>query len=73
MSTSLSAHHLACVAGGVWLDAGVLRTPDPNELAVIADRLDPDSDSLAVARACVEVADLVAWVLSIRTRRGGTR
>lgn len=73
MSTSLSAHHLACVAGAVWLDSGVHRTPDPNELACIADHIAPESDSLSVARACVEVADLVAWVLSIRTRRGGTR
>lgn len=73
MASSLSADQLAFVAGGVWLDAGVHRTPDPNEIACIADRLDPGSDSLSVARACVEVAELVAWVMSIRARRGGAK
>lgn len=60
---------LSFVAGGIWLDSGVRRLPTGNELAAIADRLDPASDSLQVARACAEIALDVCWVMGTRRAR----
>lgn len=64
----MTPEQLAFVAGCVWLDSGVRRSPDPNDLASIADRLDPKADSLAVVMACVEIAKHVDWVLACRER-----
>lgn len=59
---------LAFVAGAIWLDSGLNRTPSDCEIASIADRLDETADSLAVARASVDVADSVRWVLGCREK-----
>lgn len=63
----MAPERLAVVAGVAWLNARVPRAPDPNELAALLDD-EPGVDTLALARACVPVAEDVAWVIACRAR-----
>jgi hypothetical protein len=69
MSTTITEPQAAFLAGAIWLDARISRPPSDAELAVIADRLCPDGDSLAIARECVDIAPTVAWVQACRARK----
>lgn len=62
----MTPDRLAFIAGETWLASGVTRAPTENDLAEVASRLSPESDSLAVVKACVDVADAVEWVLGCR-------
>lgn len=62
----MTPDRLAFIAGETWLASGVIRPPTENDLAEVASRMSPASDSLAVVKACVDVADAVAWVLGCR-------
>jgi len=61
-----SVEAVSFIAGEVWLDSGLTRPPDANDLADVCDRLHPCTDTLATVRACVPVADAVGWVLKCR-------
>ncbi len=63
---------LAAMAGAAWLDSKIERDPDPNELARIADYLDPSADSFAVIHACIPVAEAAQWVLGARRLRSSS-
>lgn len=62
----MTPEHHAALAGSVWLDAGVLRVPTENDLAAFAEGIVEPPDALALVRACVPVAEAVAWVLGCR-------
>lgn len=69
----MTSEQLAATAGGVWLDSGISRSPDCNELSEIALRFDPAAESLAVVKACVPIADAVAWLLECRRNHPNTQ
>ena len=62
----ISPEQIAFLAGVAWLDSGLKRAPNENDLASIAERLSPKSYSLAVVRACVLVAEACGFVLKAR-------
>lgn len=62
----MTPENAAALAGSVWLDSGVVRPPSENDLADVAGRLGEATDGLGLVRACVPVAEAVAWVLACR-------
>jgi hypothetical protein len=63
----MAPEKLAAIAGVAWLNAGIQRAPDPNELAGLVDD-EPGVDSLALVMACVPIAEAVEYVVECRAR-----
>jgi hypothetical protein len=64
----MTPENLAAIAGAAWLDSGLTRDPNENELADVGTRLQAPEDSLGLVRACVPIAESVGYVLACRRR-----
>jgi hypothetical protein len=58
-------HNVAASAGAKWINSKVDEIPDCNRLADTCE-VPAGVDALAVVKACIPVAEAVAWVIECR-------